>query len=45
MSPWLEHLAGNSNLSAYVHKGKHLTVNTEKERQTAEAEIIELYTL
>lgn len=45
MSPWLEHLAGDANLSAYIHKGKHLTVNTEKERQTAEAEIIELYTL
>ncbi len=45
LTPWLETLTGRSALSAFIHKGKHLTVNTEKERQSAEAEIIELYTL
>jgi NDP-sugar pyrophosphorylase family protein len=45
MIPWLESLTRDNNLSAYIHKGKHLTVNTEKERQSAEEEIIELYTL
>lgn len=31
-------------LFAYQHTGKHLTVNTEKERAQAEAQIVEFYT-
>lgn len=42
---YLDGLARQSKLTAYPHPGKHLTVNTEKERQSAESEIIELYTL
>lgn len=45
VTAWMDSLAQDKNLGAFVHKGKHLTVNTEKERQSAESEIIELYTL
>lgn len=45
LSLWLDVQAQHKNLSAFLHKGKHLTVNTEKERQSAEIEIIDLYTL
>lgn len=39
MVSFLEGLAGRGELLAYRHQGRHLTVNTEKERQQAEQEI------
>ena len=42
---FLSRLAAENKLFAYRHSGKHLTVNTEKERKTAESEIIEMFTL
>lgn len=35
----LRKLAARRTLSAYLHRGKHFTVNTEKERAEAESEI------
>jgi hypothetical protein len=32
-------------MHAYPHEGKHLTVNTERERAQAEAAIVEFYTV
>jgi glucose-1-phosphate cytidylyltransferase len=45
MVPFLEGLAGAGQLSAYKHLGKHLTVNTEKERQSAEVEVASFFSL
>ncbi len=45
VTEWMDSLAKKKKLGAFLHEGKHLTVNTEKERQSAESEIIELYTL
>ena len=39
MVEFLSGLAASGKLFAYEHSGKHLTVNTEKERQQAESEI------
>jgi glucose-1-phosphate cytidylyltransferase len=45
MVAYLEKLAGDGALQAFRHEGKHLTVNTEKDRQQAEQDIIEFYTV
>jgi NDP-sugar pyrophosphorylase family protein len=45
MPEFLGELARNRVLSAFPHQGKHLTINTEKERVLAEAEIIDLFTV
>ena len=44
MTQFLSALADAKVLNAYEHKGKHLTVNTEKERAEAETEVIEFFT-
>jgi len=44
MPRFLSTLAEAGALNAYRHTGKHVTVNTEKERLAAEAEIVEFYT-
>jgi glucose-1-phosphate cytidylyltransferase len=44
MPRFLSTLAGAGELNTYRHSGKHVTVNTEKERLAAEAEMIEFYT-
>ena len=44
MPQFLSALAGAGALYAYEHTGKHLTVNTEKERAVAETEVIEFFT-
>lgn len=41
MVDFLSALAATRELFAYEHAGKHLTINTEKERQQAESEMIE----
>jgi glucose-1-phosphate cytidylyltransferase len=45
MPEFLGELAKDRVLSAFPHQGKHLTINTEKDRILAEAEIIDLFTL
>jgi glucose-1-phosphate cytidylyltransferase len=45
MPAFLGSLAAAGRLHAYKHEGKHLTVNTEKERSQAEADLIGFYTL
>lgn len=42
---FLGSLAGDGRLFVHRHEGKHLTVNTEKERTSAEREVVEFYTL
>ena len=42
---FLSSLAEAGALYAYQHEGKHLTVNTEKERADAEGEMIEFFSL
>lgn len=44
MVGFLSTMADASVLSSYQHTGKHLTVNTEKERAAAETEMVEFYT-
>jgi glucose-1-phosphate cytidylyltransferase len=44
MSEFLSELAESGKLQAYRHTGKHLTVNTEKERANAEIEMVEFFT-
>lgn len=44
MPQFLEELGAAGTLFAYQHTGKHLTVNTEKDRAQAEAQIVEFYT-
>lgn len=39
MVEFLSGLAASGKMFAYEHSGKHLTINTEKERQQAESEI------
>jgi len=39
MVDFLSGLAASGKMFAYEHSGKHLTINTEKERQQAESEI------
>lgn len=41
MVEFLSKLAASDKLYAFEHAGKHLTINTEKERQQAESEVIE----
>jgi glucose-1-phosphate cytidylyltransferase len=41
MVDFLSTMAASGNLAAYEHRGRHLTINTEKERQQAESEVIE----
>jgi hypothetical protein len=38
-------LARAGRLSAYQHRGRHLTINTEKERKLAEAEMADFATV
>lgn len=45
MPEFLSVLAEANALYAYEHTGKHLTVNTEKERAEAETEVIEFFTI
>ena len=45
MPEFLAELAQGKLLSAYQHQGKHITVNTEKERGAAETEVIDLFTV
>lgn len=45
MPAFLSSLAEAGKLSAYVHQGKHLTINTEKERLQAESEIVDFITV
>lgn len=45
MPDFLTALAGAGGLFAYKHDGRHLTVNTEKDRSLAEAQLVEFYTL
>lgn len=45
MTEFLSSLVDAKVLSAYEHEGKHLTVNTEKERAAAETEMIEFFTV
>ncbi|MGZ5434787.1 MAG: nucleotidyltransferase family protein [Pyrinomonadaceae bacterium] len=44
MIGFLSAMAKAGVLFSYRHAGKHLTVNTEKERAAAEAEMVEFYT-
>lgn len=44
MPDFLSRLAEAGALSAYPHEGKHLTVNTEKDRAVAETEMIDFFT-
>ena len=44
MPQFLAALGEAGSLFAYQHTGKHLTVNTEKDRAQAEAQIVEFYT-
>lgn len=44
MPSFLSSLAAAGGLHAYRHTGKHLTVNTEKERADAEVEMVEFFT-
>jgi glucose-1-phosphate cytidylyltransferase len=43
MIEFLSTLADTASISAFQHRGKHLTVNDEKERSNAEAEIIGMF--
>ena len=43
MVDFLSSLAGAGELYAFEHSGKHLTVNTEKERQEAQSEVVEFF--
>ena len=45
MPQLLKRLADGNELGAYMHKGKHLTVNTEKEREQADIEVIDIFTM
>jgi glucose-1-phosphate cytidylyltransferase len=45
MPNYLTALAATERMYAFRHEGKHLTVNTEKERDQAEKEIPSFYTL
>ena len=45
MDEFLSALARTGRLHAYRHSGKHLTVNTEKERTLAEEQIVEFLTV
>jgi len=38
-------LAQQGKLHAYCHRGRHVTVNTEKERTQAESEMLEFFTV
>lgn len=41
---FLSEMAAAGVLGSYQHSGKHLTINTEKERSKAEDEMVEFYT-
>ncbi len=43
MVGYLSHLTATRQLSVYRHEGRHLTVNDEKERVAAEAEVVHLF--
>lgn len=45
MPQFLSSLAKANALYAYEHTGKHLTINTEKDRVVAETEVIEFFTI
>jgi glucose-1-phosphate cytidylyltransferase len=42
---FLETLKEQGSLFAYQHSGRHLTVNNEKERQSAESDVAEFFTV
>jgi glucose-1-phosphate cytidylyltransferase len=42
---FLETLRQDAQLFSFQHTGRHVTVNTEKERQSAEAELVEFFTV
>jgi NDP-sugar pyrophosphorylase family protein len=44
MPEFLQKLSSAGGLNAYIHSGKHLTVNTEKERDSAEKDLPEFLT-
>jgi len=43
MVDFLSRLAESGELYAFQHSGKHLTINTEKERQEAQVEVVEFF--
>jgi glucose-1-phosphate cytidylyltransferase len=45
MVAYLDSLVAAGALGAYRHEGKHLTINTEKDRTQAELDIVEFYTV
>lgn len=45
MPAFLSKLAEEGAVYAYQHEGRHVTVNTEKDRALAETEIVEFFTL
>ncbi|MCE9533049.1 MAG: hypothetical protein K8T89_18275, partial [Planctomycetes bacterium] len=45
MPEFLETLVQQREMRIHQHEGKHLTINTEKDRQQAESDIIEFYTV
>lgn len=45
MPEFLSRLAAQRQLGSYRHAGRHLTVNDEKERQSAEAEVIQIFSI
>jgi glucose-1-phosphate cytidylyltransferase len=45
MIPFLSELSQARQLVAYRHTGKHLTVNTEKDRAVAETEMVNFFTV
>jgi glucose-1-phosphate cytidylyltransferase len=45
MQTFLSTLAEAKAIYAYQHEGRHVTINTENDRETAEAEMVEFFTL
>lgn len=45
MVEYLNTLRGTGRLYAYRHEGDHITVNTEKDRQSAEQRMLEFFTI
>jgi glucose-1-phosphate cytidylyltransferase len=45
MATFLSSMAATGEMGVYRHTGKHLTINTEKERVEAESQIIEFFTV
>ena len=45
MQAFLSALAQAGAIYAYQHEGRHVTINTENDRETAETEMVEFFTL